>query len=91
MSSYFSYGNSHANGMIDNNSYNRHTFSFRQNFKLYDRATIDVSMNYIQTKTKNRPGGGITMNPIYHLYMMPRNIDLGYYRDNYRVNNASWL
>lgn len=91
MSSYFSYGNSHANGMIDNNSYNRHTFSFRQNFKLYDRATIDVSMNYIQTKTKNRPGGGITMNPIYHLYMMPRNIDLGYYRDNYRVDNASWL
>jgi len=91
MSSYFSYGNSHSNGMIDNNSYNRHTFSFRQNFKLYDRATIDVSMNYIQTKTKNRPGGGITMNPIYHLYMMPRNIDLNYYRNNYRVDNGSWM
>ena len=91
MSSYFSYGNSHANGMIENNSYNRHTFSFRQSFKFYDRASIDVSMNYIQTKTKNRPGGGITMNPIYHLYMMPRNIDLGYYRNNYRVDNASWL
>lgn len=91
MSSYFSYGNSHANGMIENNSYNRHTFSFRQNFKFYDRASIDVSMNYIQTKTKNRPGGGITMNPIYHLYMMPRNIDLGYYRNNYRVENGTWL
>ena len=91
MSSYFSYGNSHANGMIDNNSYNRHTFSFRQSFKFYDRASIDVSMNYIQTKTKNRPGGGITMNPIYHLYMMPRNIDLGYYRNNYRVDNGTWL
>lgn len=90
MSSYFSYGNSHANGMIDNNSYNRHTFSFRQNFKLYDRATIDVSMNYIQTKTKNRPGGGITMNPIFHMYMMPRNIDINYYRNNYRVDNAQW-
>ena len=91
MSSYFSYGNSHANGMIENNSYNRHTFSFRQNFKFYDRASIDVSMNYIQTKTKNRPGGGITMNPIYHLYMMPRNIDLNYYRNNYRVDNGTWL
>lgn len=90
MSSYFSYGNSHANGMIENNSYNRHTFSFRQNFKLYDRATIDVSMNYIQTKTKNRPGGGITMNPIFHMYMMPRNIDINYYRNNYRVDNAQW-
>lgn len=90
MSSYFSYGNSHSNGMIENNSYNRHTFSFRQNFKLYDRATIDVSMNYIQTKTKNRPGGGITMNPIFHMYMMPRNIDINYYRNNYRVDNAQW-
>lgn len=90
MSSYFSYGNSHSNGMIENNSYNRHTFSFRQNFKLYDRASIDVSMNYIQTKTKNRPGGGITMNPIYHMYMMPRNIDINYYRNNYRVDNAQW-
>ena len=89
MSSYFSYGNSHANGMVENNSYNRHTFSFRQNFKLYDRATIDVSMNYIQTKTKNRPGGGITMNPIYHLYMMPRNIDINYYRNNYSTM-GSW-
>ena len=77
--------------MIDNNSYNRHTFSFRQNFKFYDRASIDVSMNYIQTKTKNRPGGGITMNPIYHLYMMPRNIDLNYYRNNYRIDNGTWM
>ena len=90
MSSYFSYGNSHSNGMIENNNYNRHTFSFRQNFKLYDRATIDVSMNYIQTKTKNRPGGGITMNPIYHMYMMPRNIDINYYRNNYRVA-GQWM
>ena len=90
MSSYFSYGNSHSNGMIENNSYNRHTFSFRQNFKFYDRASIDVSMNYIQTKTKNRPGGGITMNPIFHMYMMPRNIDINYYRNNYRVDNAQW-
>lgn len=90
MSSYFSYGNSHSNGMLENNSYNRNTFSFRQNFKFFDRATIDVSMNYIQTKTKNRPGGGITMNPIFHMYTMARNIDINYYRHNYRTENASW-
>lgn len=89
MSSYFSYGNSHSNGMLKNNSYNRHTFSFRQNFKFFDRASVDVSMNYIQTKTKNRPGGGIAMNPIYHMYTMPRNVDIDYYRDNY-VQDGSW-
>lgn len=90
MSTYFSYGNSHANGMIENNSYNRHNFSFRQNFKFYDRLGINISMNYIQTKTKNRPGGGVALNPIYHMYTMPRNVDFDYYRNNY-TQQGTWL
>ncbi len=90
MSSYFSYSNAHSNGMLENNSYNRNTLSFRQNFKFFDRATIDVSMNYIQTKTKNRPGGGIAMNPIYHMYTMARNIDIDYYRNNYVNASGNW-
>lgn len=90
MSSYFSYSNAHSNGMLENNSYNRNTFSFRQMFKFYDRATINVSMNYIETQTKNRPGGGVALNPIYHMYTMPRNIDIGYYRDNYVTEGGKW-
>lgn len=90
MSSYFSFGNSHANGMLDNNSYNRNSLSFRQMFRFFERATINVSMNYISTKTKNRPGGGINMNPIYHMYTMPRNIDIDYYRNNYVTQNGRW-
>ena len=89
MNTYFSYGNSHANGMLEKNSYNRHTFSFRQNFKFYDRLGINVSMNYIQTKTKNRPGGGVALNPIYHMYTMPRNVDIDYYRNNY-TQEGTW-
>lgn len=86
---YFSYANSHANGMLENNSYNRHTFAFRQNFKFFDRLKIDVAMNYITTDTKNRPGGGVALNPIYHMYTMPRNIDINYYRNNY-VREGNW-
>ena len=89
MNTYFSYGNSHANGMLENNSYNRHTLSFRQALKLYDRLDINVTMNYIQTKTKNRPGGGVALNPIYHAYTMARNIDFDYYRNNYE-NDGKW-
>lgn len=89
MNTYFSYGNSHANGMLEKNSYNRHTFSFRQNFKFFDRLGINVSMNYIQTKTKNRPGGGVVLNPIYHMYTMPRNVDIDYYRNNY-TQQGTW-
>ena len=90
MSSYFSYGNSHSDGMLPKNSYNRHTLSFRQDFKFYDRLSVNVSMNYIQTKTKNRPGGGVAMNPIYHMYTAARNIDMDYYRDNYVNAVGTW-
>lgn len=90
MKNYFSYANSHANGMIDRNTYNRNTFAYRMSFKLFDRATIDVNANYVQTKTRNRPGGGTVANPIYDLYMMPRNIDLGYYKHNYQAP-GQWL
>ncbi len=90
MSSYFSYGNSHANGMLPKNTYNRHTLSFRQDFKFFNRVDINVSMNYIQTKTKNRPGGGVAMNPIYHMYTVARNIDMDYYRNNYVNSEGNW-
>ena len=90
MSSYFSYGNSHSDGMLPKNSYNRHTLSFRQDFKFFDRLSVNVSMNYIQTKTKNRPGGGVAMNPIYHMYTAARNIDMDYYRNNYVNETGNW-
>lgn len=90
MSSYFSYSNSHANGMLENNSYNRNTLAFRQMFKFFDRATVNVSMSYISTKTNNRPGGGVNINPIYHMYTMPRNIDIDYYRNNYMNGKGRW-
>ena len=40
-------------------------------------------MNYTESKTKNRPGGGTVGNPLYHLYTAPQNIDMDYYRDHY--------
>ena len=89
---YFSYANSHAKGMMRNNTYNRNTFAFRQTYNLFNnRLHIDASMNYVQTVTNNRVGGGTLLNPIYHLYTMPRNIDLGYYRDNYSTPKGTWL
>lgn len=90
LKTYFSYANSYADGMIDRNSYVRNTFSFRQSYKLFDRVTIDANANYVQTTTKNRVSGGTVGNPIYDVYMMPRNIDLGYYKHNYMIDEATW-
>ncbi len=89
--SYFSYSNSNSNGMMPNNSYNRNTFSFRQNFNLFEnKLKIDLSVNYVYAKTLNRPGGGTTMNPLYDLYRLPGNADLEYYRNNYMIENGTW-
>lgn len=88
---YFSIGNSHANGMIRNNSYNRNTMAFRQNYKLFDKLSVEVSANFVSTKTTNRPGGGTVFNPIYHAYVTPRNIDMDYYRDNFVHEHGSWV
>ncbi len=88
--SYFSFANSHSNGMLEDNTYNRNTFAFRQSYNLLSRVHIEASMNYMQTKTKNRVGGGTALNPIYDLYTMPRNIDLDYYKDNY-TQQGEWV
>ena len=90
MRSYVSYANSHAEGMLENNEYNRHTFAFRQHYKLFNRLTMDANFNYVQSKTENRIGGGTVGNPMYDLYTMPRNVDFGYYKQNYLMQ-GSWL
>lgn len=89
--SYVSYSNSHSNGMIPDNTYNRNTFAFRQNYNLWKRVTIDVSADYMQTKTQNRMSGGTCGNPVYDLYTMPRDVNLDYYKDHYYYDNATWM
>lgn len=91
MTTYFSIANSHAKGMMRNNSYNRNTFNLRQSYHFFNRLKVDVSVNYAQTITRNRPGGGTVLNPIYHLYLTPRNIDMGYYRNNFVTADGKWL
>lgn len=88
---YFSYANSNSKGMMPGNNYNRNTFSFRQNYSLLDnKLRLDLSINYVYAKTKNRPGGGTVMNPLYDLYRTPGNIDMDYYRNNFYDPNGSW-
>ena len=53
---YFSYANSYSDGMMRNNNYKRNTLSFRQSYSLFNKKlNVDLSLNYVQAKTKNRP------------------------------------
>ena len=88
---YFSYGNTTANGIVETNKFERHNISLRQNFSFFkDKLKIDISANYINQKTKNRPTGGTFFNPIYQVYTSPRNIDMNWYRKNYYDTSATW-
>ena len=88
---YFSYGNTTANGIVETNKFERHNISLRQNFSFFkDKLKIDISANYINQKTKNRPTGGTFFNPIYQLYTSPRNLDMNWYRKNYYDTSATW-
>lgn len=88
---YFSYANAHANGMIAKNTYNKNTFAFRQTYNLWkDRVKVESSVNYVQTVTRNRPGGGTVLSSIYDLYLMPRNVDYDYYKENYLIQDGQW-
>lgn len=87
---YVSYSNTQSIGMIASNKYTRNTFAFRQSYKLWDRITLNASINYNQAKTKNRVGGGLIGNPIYHLYMAPRDVDMDYYKKSYKGEGQWW-
>lgn len=91
MTTYFSMANSHSTGLLRNNNYNRNTFSLRQSYRFFNRLKVDLSLNYAQTITRNRPGGGTVGNPLYHLYLTPRNVDMDYYRNNYVTQDGKWL
>ena len=87
---YASYSNTYSMGMIPTNRYDRNTFAFRQSYNLWNRLTLGANINYVQTKTRNRVGGGTVGNPIYHLYTTPRDTDMDYYKENYETANGQW-
>lgn len=83
---YVSYGNTTANGIMPSNKFMRHNFTVRQSVNLWnDRVQIDFSGNYINQTAQNRPGSGIYGNPLYDLYLMPRNADIRYFKKNSEV------
>ncbi len=82
--SYFSYGNTTANGIQEGNTFSRHNLFFKQNFLLFNKyLKIDLSANYINQKVENSPTSGEGFNPLYAIYKVGRDVDMRYFRANY--------
>lgn len=89
---YFSYGNTKSEGVMPTNSFLRHNLSFRESFQLFnEKLTFDLSANYTFSRTKNMPSAGMLDNPITGLYLMPRNLNYEYYRQNYEYADENLL
>ncbi len=88
--SYYSYANTAAGGIIENNKLKKHNVNIRQTAKLYDgKLQLDGNVNLIKQKVENRPTpGGYYMNSLVGLYRFPRGEDIGAYKNTYEKYDA---
>jgi len=73
MSTYFSYGNTSAGGVLPNNHYKKHNVTFKQEAKLWeDKVTLTSNIMLVNEKTANRSTAGYYYNTLTGLYLFPR-------------------
>lgn len=87
---YFSYANTTAKGIVDNNKLQKHNLSLHETGSLFNnRLTLDGSATLIMQKTKNSPAtGGYYLNPLVSLYGFPRGVDMSPYKAEFETFNA---
>jgi TonB-linked SusC/RagA family outer membrane protein len=83
---YFSYSNVSASGVLPTNHYSKNNFSFNQSTKLFnDKLTISSNVMFSTEVSKNRPGAGYYNNPLTGLYLFARERNFSDYETNYQV------
>lgn len=84
---YFSYGNTVARGIMENNHITKHNVNFRETVLLFDnRLKLDGNINLFRQVLKNRnPSGGFYMNSLVGLYRFPRGVDISEYKTNFEI------
>lgn len=87
---YFSYANTHADGIEPGNKLNRNNFNLRETGHfLNNKLTVDGNVSYIDQDIKNSPGLGLYLNPLVGLYLFPRGMDITPYKDDYLLNDQT--
>ena len=82
-----SYGYTDATGTMVNNNFNRHSVNFTSTGKINDIFSVDANIQYTNSKTTNpqysTPWDWGLSPTMLTGYYMPRNMDLGWVKDNY--------
>ena len=86
---YFSYANTHANGIMPTNTFNKNNVSFKQSSLFFnDKVKVSSDIMLTQQKVRNKPSNGYYWNPLLGLYTLPNGVDLNDYKENYQTWNA---
>lgn len=87
---YFSYGNNYATGVVPTSTYNKHNVTLSQETKLFDdKLTLSGNVRFSHEKSKNRPGAGYYNNPLTGLYLFARERDFDSYKTNFQTFDAT--
>ena len=87
---YFSYSNVTASGVLPTNKYSKNNFSFNQSTKLLnDKLTISSQVMFSSEVSHNRPGAGYYNNPLTGLYLFARERNFDDFKTNYQVFDKS--
>lgn len=89
MQTYFSYANTSAKGIVENNKMQKHNLNFRETARFFDDyLKLDANVNLMTQSIKDRPAsGGYYMNPLVGLYRFPRGENMNKYRTHFEAFN----
>lgn len=94
---YFSYSNTLAQGVLSDNKMTRHNFNLRLTTELIKNLNMDFKLTYYrqQLDDQNQTGDG-QFSPMTHLAKMPRSIrtvdieNASYINENYELKQNTW-
>jgi TonB-linked SusC/RagA family outer membrane protein len=76
MQTYFFYGNTRANGILNNHDLNRHNITLKLSNSLSTKFTIETKLSYIFEDVNNKPFVGEAPNSVISLYRSPVSIPI---------------
>jgi len=94
---YFSYSNTMAQGVVEDNKMVRHNFNLRLAAELVKNLKMDFKMTYFRQNVKDQPMTGDELfSPMFQLIKMPRSmrtVDIengSYINENYERKQNTW-
>jgi TonB-linked SusC/RagA family outer membrane protein len=88
MTTYLSYANNNANGIVPTNSLTRNTFNGRIGINLTSKLSVDAKVTYTLQKVNNRPGVGGDGFVVANLSHIPRSVNLEDLKDYKTVSST---